>query len=102
MIDLQSLQKRVYENKVAKGFNVTDVHQEINFVHQEVSEFFLSYLKKKDDLGEELADVAIYLLGLAEILKIDLESEIMKKTEKNERREYTKNDRGILERTKEG
>ena len=30
-------------------------------------------------MGEELADVAIYLLGLLEILGIDLEDEIQKK-----------------------
>ena len=30
-------------------------------------------------MGEELADVAIYLLGLSEILNIDLEDEILKK-----------------------
>lgn len=28
---------------------------------------------KKNDLGEELADVVIYLLGISEILGIDLE-----------------------------
>ena len=102
MTDLKALQQRVYQNKIAKGFNVTDVYQEINFIHQEVGEVFMAYLKKKDDIGEELADVMIYLLGLAEILGIDLEKELMKKIEKNERREYSKNDKGILERTKEG
>ena len=44
--------------------------------------------KKKDDLGEELADVAIYLLGLSEILGIGLENEIQKKVYKNSKREY--------------
>ena len=102
MMDIKALQKRAYANKVAKGFNVTDVYQELNFIHQEISELFLAYLKKKDDLGEELADVMIYLLGLAEILKVDLETELQKKIEKNERREYGKNNKGILERTKEG
>ncbi len=38
--------------------------------------------------GEELADVAIYLLGLSEILGIDLEDEILKKVYKNSKREY--------------
>jgi len=102
MINLTALQKKVYANKIAKGFNVTDVHQEINFIHQEVSELFLAYLKKKDDLGEEIADVVIYLLGLSEILGIDLESEVIRKAGKNERRKYTKNAKGILERVKEG
>ena len=28
MIDLVQLQKRVYQNKIEKGFNVTDIYQE--------------------------------------------------------------------------
>ncbi len=39
-------------------------------------------------MGEELADVAIYLLGLSEILGLDLEEEIQKKVYKNSKREY--------------
>lgn len=52
------------------------------------------------DLGEGLADVAIYLFGLAAILEIDLENEILKKVEKNKKREYKKID-GIFARTKD-
>ena len=37
-------------------------------------------------------DVAIYLLGLSEILGIDLEQEILKKIEKNSKRIYKKVD----------
>lgn len=82
MIDLVQLQKRVYQNKVEKGFNVTDIYQEFCLTHGELSEACEAYQKKKDDLGEELADVAIYLIGLAEILGINLEQEIMSKIEK--------------------
>ena len=39
----------------------------------------LLMLIAKTKCGEELADVAIYLLGLAEILSIDLDGEIQKK-----------------------
>lgn len=42
----------------------------------------------KNDLGEELADVAIYLLGISEILGIDLEKEILYKINNNVHREY--------------
>ena len=92
MIDLALLQKRIYENKVAKGFNVTDIFREFCYTYGELSEACEAYLKKKDDLGEELADVAIYLLGLSEILGIDLEKEILNKTEKNEKRQYIQKD----------
>ena len=44
--------------------------------------------------------MVIYMLGLAEILDIDLEDEIVKKVKKNEEREYKKIS-GVLKRTKE-
>jgi len=92
MIDLKQLQARIYANKVAKGFNVTDIHMEFCYAHGELSEAFHAYNRKKDDLGEELADVTIYLLGLAEILGIDLEKEILSKVDKNEKRQYVQKD----------
>lgn len=42
----------------------------------------------KDDLSEELADVALYLLQLASISGIDLEEAILKKLEINAKREW--------------
>lgn len=89
MVELAQLQKRVYKNKVAQGFNVTDIFMEFCYTYGELSEACDAYLKKKEDLGEELADVVIYLLGLSEILNIDLEKEIFSKIEKNEKRKYT-------------
>ena len=92
MVDLQQLQKRVYQNKIKQGFNVTDIYMEFCYTYGELSEACEAYLKKKDDLGEELADVIVYLLGLAEILGINLEKEILNKIEKNEKRQYTQKD----------
>ena len=88
MIDLKQLQGRIYQNKVQKGFNVTDVYREFCYLHGELSEACEAYMQKQDDVGEELADVAIYLLGLAEILGIDLEREVLNKIDKNEKRKY--------------
>mgnify|MGYP003368730915 CR=1 FL=1 len=78
MVDLKILQK-TYQNKVDKGFNVTDVNKEFCLTYGEIAEAYEAWRKKKDDLGEELADVAIYLLGLSEILGVNLENEIQKK-----------------------
>ena len=100
MVDLNKLQKEIYQNKVDKGFNVTDVNKEFCLTYGEVSEAYEAWRKKKDDLGEELADVAIYLLGLSEILGIDLEDEIQKKVYKNSKREYKMVD-GVNTRVKE-
>lgn len=57
-------------------------------LYGEVAEAFEAYKKKKDDLNEELADIAIYLMGLSEMLGFDLEEEILKKVSKNEKRVY--------------
>ena len=92
MIDLVEVQKRVYRNKVEKGFNVTDVFMEFCHIYGELSEACDAYSKKKTDLGEELADIALFLLGLSEILNINLEDEILKKLEVNEKRVYVKQD----------
>lgn len=100
MIDLKKLQKEIYQNKIEKGFNVTDINKEFCLTYGEISEAYEAWRKKKVDLGEELADVAIYLLGLSEILEIDLETEISKKVYKNSKREYKMVD-GINVRVKE-
>ncbi len=100
MLDFKRLQKEILKNKIDKGFNTTDINKEFCFTYAELSEAYDAYRKKKDDLGEELADVAIYLMGLSEMLKINLEDEILKKIAKNEKREY-KNIDGVNIRTKE-
>lgn len=100
MIDLKQTQKEIYENKVKKGFNVTDINKEFCLAYGEMAEAYDAWRKKKDDLGEELADVAIYLLGISEILNIDLEEEISKKIIKNKHREYKIID-GVNTRVKE-
>lgn len=82
MTDLKKLQEEIYQNKVDKGFNVTDINKEFCLTYGEMAEAYEAWRKNKNDLGEELADVAIYLLGLAEILGIDLEKEIEKQGSK--------------------
>jgi len=92
---LDEIQKRVYANKVAKNFNVSDVPFEFCLLSGEVAEAFDAWRKKKDDLGSELADVGIYLAGLCEILGFSLHDEMVKKMEINEKREYDKNKRRV-------
>lgn len=84
------LQKAVFENKIKKGFNIRDIPLEFCFTSGELAEAFEAWRKKQDNLGEELADVAIYLFGLSTILKTDLGKEIMNKIAKNKKRQYCK------------
>ena len=100
MIDLKKIQKDVYLIYFDKGFNVTDINKEFCLTYGEVAEAYEAWRKKKDDVGEEIADVVIYLLGLSEILNVDLESEILRKINKNKHREYKIID-GVNTRVKE-
>lgn len=49
---------------------------------------FTDEIKDKDELGAELADVALYLLQLASISEIDLEEAILNKIEVNKKRTW--------------
>ena len=99
-MDLRELQRAVYRNKLEKGFNVTDVNKEFCLLYGEVAESYDAWRKKKGNVGEELADVAIYLLGLSEILGIDLAGEIEQKVAVNQNRKYEMID-GVLTRVSE-
>ena len=89
-MELKKAQEAVIDNKIKHGFNTTDVCKEFCLLYGEVGEAYEAYRKAKPDLGEELADVAIYLLGISEILNIDLEKEIERKMEINSKRIYKK------------
>ena len=87
-MNLKEMQKEILQNKINKGFNTTDINKEFCLLYGEVSEAYDAYRKNKDDLGEELADIAIYLLGISEILGKNLEEEIINKIEINKNRKY--------------
>ena len=87
-MELKKIQKDIWQNKLNKGFNTTDINKEFCLLYGEVSEAYDAWRKKKDDLNEELADIAIYLMGLSEMLGYDLADEIEKKVSKNEKRVY--------------
>src|SRR5476649_847337 len=89
MVDLKQLQKEVMQNKIKKGFN-TDTALEFCRAHEELSEAFSKFNKNQDGVAEEFADVAVFLLGMCEILGFDLEKELVRKIEINKNRKYKK------------
>jgi len=90
MIDLKELQKEVMRNKLEKGFNTTDIALEFFAVPLELSEAFHKYNKREEGVAEEIADVAIFLLGVSGIIGFDLEKELVRKIEINKHRKYKK------------
>ena len=88
MESTRDVQKKIYKNKVDHGFNVNDVNYEFCLMMGEVGEAHKAWREKDPGFGAELADIAIYLLGIAEINGIDLGEEIKKKMQINARRVY--------------
>jgi NTP pyrophosphatase (non-canonical NTP hydrolase) len=95
-MDIRSAQKRAWQNKVAKGFNTTDIPLEFCLLQGEIAEAFDAWRQAREDLGQELADVVIYLLGLAEMTGVDLQDEIEAKMAKNAARAYQPLPNGVL------
>lgn len=81
-------QARAWANKIVRGFNTTDVPTEFMLLIEEAGEAFSKWRKGQPGVGEELADMAIFLFGLAQMTGVDLEAEIEAKLAVNERRAY--------------
>lgn len=97
-MDIAQAQRLAWQNKLAKGFNTTDVALEFGLLTAEVGEAFTAWRKHLPDFGEELADVLLYTVALAEMNGIDLAAEVARKIEKNARRTYERDADGVMVR----
>lgn len=101
-MDIGAVQRLAWQNKIAKGFSTTDVALEFGLLTAEVGEAFTAWRKHQADLGEELADVLIYVTCLAEMTGVDLAAEVSAKLTKNAARTYRRDSRGVLQRVADG
>jgi hypothetical protein len=62
----------------------------------ELAEAFDAWRKGRQDVAEELADAAIFLLGLAEMIGADLQEAVEAKLAANEARVYRRLPNGVL------
>jgi NTP pyrophosphatase (non-canonical NTP hydrolase) len=97
-LDLGAVQQQAWNNKLIKGFNISDVALEFGLLTAEVSEAFTAWRKRLPDFGEELADILIYLAGLAEMTGVDLNAEVERKLAKNAARSYETGQDGVMRR----
>ena len=90
-MDTRLLQKEIVKFKKSKGFNVDvkNLATEFCLLNGEVAEAFEAWFKNDtENFPSELADIAIYLLGIAEIAGVDLGNEIDKKMQINYNRSW--------------
>ncbi|HSX35127.1 MAG TPA: MazG nucleotide pyrophosphohydrolase domain-containing protein [Candidatus Saccharimonadales bacterium] len=96
---LKDLQEYVAEMVRERGFTDDDIAKKFMMLTEEVGEFSkaarvhagmkLAKDSRDQDLEGEAADILIVLLGLCNMMGIDLEKAFRDKEEKNKKREWT-------------
>jgi 8-oxo-dGTP diphosphatase len=99
MLGIRAAQGLAWGNKVDKGFNTTDTPLEFCLLQGELAEAFDAWRQDGPEVGKELADVAIYVLGLAEMLGVDLQDAVEAKLAENAARTYAPLPNGTLSKT---
>jgi NTP pyrophosphatase (non-canonical NTP hydrolase) len=96
-MDIQDLTKRMHEFVEAKGWygpgsprpqTPRNLAISLALESAEVLEHFQWGETAGEEIGEELADVSLYLLQLASLLGIDLERAILEKLARNYHRDW--------------
>jgi NTP pyrophosphatase (non-canonical NTP hydrolase) len=84
---MRSLIKRNYKSIVQRGLinHATTLEDFINKLKEEVNEF--EHHNSPDNFNEELSDVILVCLNIAEHYQIDIEKEMIKKIKINEKRQ---------------
>ncbi|SDH91648.1 NTP pyrophosphatase, house-cleaning of non-canonical NTPs [Vibrio xiamenensis] len=96
---LVDFQNYVKELEVERGFSDQRVNDKCLLLGEEVGELFKAVRKaegiavdpqsKVGDIGDELADIFIYLCSIANRYQIDLESAFVNKEQKNSQRTWS-------------
>ena len=99
MIDLRQLQRAIYQNKVNRGFNVTDVGKEIVLMVEELGELARAYknsdklpavdISHREEMVDAAGDLMVYCLGLCEMLGVNSEDVLHNIVENNKTRTHT-------------
>ncbi len=95
---LKDFQKYVHELEVERGFDDQPARDKCLLLGEEVGELFKAIRKTEGlnieksteygDVGEELADILIYLCSIANRFNIDLEQSFREKEEINKTRSW--------------
>ncbi|MEY8042320.1 hypothetical protein AB8O55_23150 [Saccharopolyspora cebuensis] len=82
-MDSSAFQPIVWDNKVRKGYNTTDIPLEFCMLQEKAAASFTAWRRGNESLGEELADVVLYTASIAQMTGLDLQQEIKGKVDKN-------------------
>ncbi|MEU7157325.1 hypothetical protein [Streptomyces chrestomyceticus] len=94
-MDLRAIQAAAVANKHAKGLNTSDVPLEVALLTAEIGEAFTAWRRGEPGFDLELADILLFLVGLAGMTGVDLQAAVERKMRINEARRYRRDDRGV-------
>ncbi len=81
-MELYELQQKVYENKLKRKFNVTDVGKEINLMSEELGELCAAHITKDSrEFIDAIGDIMVYCLGLCAMFEWNADNVINAKVE---------------------
>ena len=90
-MEIREAQQRAHANAVKRGWDKTPVDTYFCLTYGELAEAFQARKENNiAELGDELADVLIYTVGIAAKFDIDIDAAVLKKIQRNENREYKK------------
>jgi NTP pyrophosphatase (non-canonical NTP hydrolase) len=95
-MDIRSGQELAWANKLAKMFNTTNIPLEFCLLQVEIAEAFHEWRKGGTNIGVELVDAAINLLGLAGMTGVDLQAEVEAKLAKKSAHIYQRQPDDVL------
>ncbi len=76
------LQQRIYENKLSRNFNVSDVGKEIILMTEEFGELCDAYLINNDtEIVDAIGDIMVYCLGLSAMFRWNADEVLNPKVE---------------------
>ena len=94
-MDIRAAQAAALANKQAKGLNTTNVELEFCLLTAEVGEAFTAWRRSEPGYELELADIFLFLAGLAEMTGVDLQEAVESKMRINAARTYRRNSNGV-------
>lgn len=96
-LTIKEIQRRIWRNKLKKGFNTTVPEKEVVHLLEELGELVRAHRKgKRSDFIDALVDIIIYGLGIFEMYKKDGYELTFRKMKQNERRNYGKKGKYLL------
>jgi|GEM_PF-1951930 len=98
-MNLNEIQKEIWENKVNRKFNTTDIGKEIILLTEELGELAKAYkhsnqlpadeINNKDEIIDAIGDIMVYCIGLCEMMQVKSEEVLDNIIENNRTRTHS-------------